>query len=501
MTTTNASNLSLGRRVDNMVLRLQGRLESPFGDRMVPSLVAVILFGVLAATALAQASGPTAGGLLAPTLQAVWLIGSGADPVVTVNGGSTVLAQEFALLIYPVAWMTRWLPTVITLVVIQAAALAAGVVPVWQLARRAASLRIGASTVLVVVYALYPAVHGVNLAGFHTEAFALPALLWAAYFGLMGRRGWFWLASAVVLASRSDLGLAVAGLGVALWLVGRPGIGRQAIVGGVVWSAVTALLIQPFIGDGATNIAYATFGDSSWSVVTGLVTQPGDVLAAVVQESTMTTFVVLFGPVLFLPLLAPRLLIGVLPIQLLYLVADTPDQALLAQDAVPMTAFVFLSTAFALARLGRKGLERVTVDPRLLVALLVAGLVFYVTDSPSSPYEQPWTWGPTAAVETRRAVFAELPPDVAVRASASVLDVLAERPRLYRLEMGERPNAVDVTDGVDLVVVDKAQFDSWDTVRRRVFADAMTALGFDQPTSRRDRVSSLTGVLVWQRQP
>jgi uncharacterized membrane protein len=501
MTTTQPVRPSLRRRADNSLLRLQGRLDSPVGDRVVPAVVAGVLFVVLASTALAQAAGPSARGLLAPSIQAVWLIGSGADPVVTIDAGPTLLARHLAVLIYPVALLTRWLPTVVTLVVIQSAALAAGVVPLWQLARRDASLRVGASLVLVVVYALYPAVHGANLAGFHTEVFALPALLWAAHFGLAGRRGWFWVAVAVVLAARSDLGLAVAGLGLALWLVGRPALGRLAVVVGLAWAALAGLVIQPLLGDGTTTGAYATFGDSPWEIVAGLFTQPGDVLAALAQESTMATFVVLFGPVLFLPLLAPRLLVGVVPIQLLYVVADTPDEGLLAQGAVPMMAFVFLSTAFALARLGRKGIERVTVDARLLVALLVAGVVFFVTDAPSSPYRQPWSWGSTPTVELQRTVFDDLPPDVAVRASPSVLDVLAERPRLYRLELGDRPDAVAATRDVDLVVVDRAQFDAWDPVRRRVFADGMTSLGFDQPTARRDRVSSLAGVVVWQRQP
>lgn len=493
--------VSVRRRVDNAVLRLQGRLEGPLGDRLVPTVVATVLFAVLALTALGRAAGPDAAGLLAPSIQAVWLIGSGLEPVVTVNGGAPVLADHFALLIYPVAMVARWLPTVGTLVVMQSAALAAGVVPVWLLARRAASLRIGASTVLVVMYALYPAVHGVNLAGFHTEAFALPGLLWAAYCGLMGRRGWFWLAVAIVVTARSDLGLAVAGLGISLWLVGRVNLGRQALVAGLGWSLLTGLVIQPALGDGLVTDAYATFGTTPWEVAAGLLTQPGDVVAAFGEESTMALFVVLLGPVLFLPLLAPRLLVGVVPVQLLYLVADTPDDGLVAQGAVPITAFVFVSMAFALSRLGRRGVERVAVDPRLLVALLLASLVFFVTDSPSSPYRQPWGWGPTTGTEARRTVLADVPTDVSVRASPSVLDMLAERPELYRLELGDRPDAVAAARDADLVVVDAAEFDNWDPVRRRVFADGLAALGYAQPTRGAERVPSIAGVLVWARQP
>jgi hypothetical protein len=139
------------------------------------------------------------------------------------------------------------------------------------------------------------------------------------------------------------------------------------------------------------------------------------------------------------------------------------------------------------------------VDPRLLAALLLASAVFFVTDSPSSPYRQPWTWGPTAAIEARRNALSGIPVDQAVRASPSVLDLLADRPQLYPLELGSRPDAVSAARDVDLIVVDASEFDRWDPVRRRVFADGLDALGFVQPTGRDDRVSSLAGVLVWQR--
>ena len=52
---------------------------------------------------------------------------------------------------------------------------------------------------LVVVYALYPTLHNLNLTGFHPEVLALPALLGAMYYGLSSRWWPFALCAAFVV--------------------------------------------------------------------------------------------------------------------------------------------------------------------------------------------------------------------------------------------------------------------------------------------------------------
>jgi len=483
------------RRREAVLLRWQGRLEGPLGDWLIPSVVGGVLFVGLMSAGLAWVGGPRAGGELAPMLQTVWLLPEGPNPVITVSTGVGALAADLELLVVPLGWLARLGPRVPTLVVLQAAALALGVLPLWRIARVDASLRVGAATTLVVAYALYPVVHITNLDGVSTSSVALPALLWAAHGCLSGRRIGLWVSVVVVLACRADLGLAVAGLGMAMWLVGRRVDGRMLAGVGTAWWVVAVVVVQPWLAGGRRLAAppFARYGDTPLGVAWGIVSKPLEVVGNVAAESTLTLLVVTLGPVLFLPLLAPRLLVGVLPVQALHLLADVPDASLRGGLAVPLAAFVFLASAFALARLGRPGVVRVAVDPRLLAALLAASLAFFVTDSPTSPYRQPWSWGTTSEVTARQQFAEGLDPDVAVRASAALANDLASRVVLQRFEPGAEPDAAAAAAGVDVVALTATDWSRWDPLAQRVFTDRLVSLGFTPLT-----VPEGAGVVAWR---
>jgi uncharacterized membrane protein len=118
---------------------------------------------------------------LAAYSQGAWLVTHGREPVLTITTGADVLASQAAFMFFPLAWLTRLAPIQTTLLIAQSAALALAVVPIWRIARGLAHLRVGAAFTLVVVYALYPTMHNLNLAGFYPETLALPAS-YAAYF-------------------------------------------------------------------------------------------------------------------------------------------------------------------------------------------------------------------------------------------------------------------------------------------------------------------------------
>ncbi len=169
------------------MLRWQARLDSQSWDRFLPWIFAGLIFVVLVSLALAQARSLGGGADLGTYTQAAFLVVEDGDPLVTVQGGTHILAQQAAFLFYPVAWLTSFLPIIPTLLVLQSGALAIGVVPLWRIARRLANLRVGAAAALVWAYALYPAVHSLNLSDFHPETVAVPALLFACLYGLSGR--------------------------------------------------------------------------------------------------------------------------------------------------------------------------------------------------------------------------------------------------------------------------------------------------------------------------
>lgn len=489
---------TLRRRLDNFSLRWQARLDSEPYDRTIPWVFALILFLFFVALALARARSLDGGVDLGVYTQAAFLIVEDGDPVVTVEGGTHVLAQQAAFIVYPIAFLTKWLPVIPTLLVVQSAALALGVVPLWRIARRLANLRVGAAMVLVWAYGLYPAVHSLNLADFHPETIAVPALLFAALFGLSRRWIFFAIACAVAVMARADLALAIAGFGVLLMVEGRRRAGIITTGAALAYTVLAVAIIQPGYGSGsyAHVETFAAFGDTPGGIAWGMLTRPLDVLGDLVVEANFGVIVFLLAPVFFLPVVAPRYLLPVVPLQAIYLIAAVEPEATFAQQTVAITAFVFLATAFALKKIGREGVEHVMVDRRVLGALMLVSAVFFIHDAGSSPYRQPWDWGGRDVADNARLDVIDLvDEDQSVRASPALVPLLAERHQIYVLETDDRPHVrratevpadqnTDAADAdrqmVDAVVFDEAAAAHWSDEERRVFRDGLARQGYER---------------------
>ena len=449
-------------RLDNLVLRWQGRLDSESTDRVAPWIAAAVLFVVLAAMSLAEARSLHGSADLAAYTQASWLIRQGHDPITTVTTGSNVFAQQGAFAFYPLAELTGAIPAIPLLLTVQSLALAMTVVPLWQVCRRLALLRGGAALIVLLCFAVDPIVQTLNLDGFHPETLALPFLLAAAYYGLSEHWRRFALCSVIAMLCRADLGLAVAGLGILLMVQGHRRRGAIAAVVGTAWCFGFLFLLQPHIGhNGVTQLAaYSSYGDTPLSVAWGMVSHPFATLGNVFSRENFQLIVYLFAPVLFLPFLSPRYLLPVVPLQVLYLAGDVSQSTRYGPQAVAITAFIFLATPMGLARLGRPSVERVNVDRRVLITLLAASFAFYALLAPSSFYDRPWDWGSRDAVDgARLAARDSISPDASVRASPSMLIVLAQRRVLYSLHGHEADDptsgATAAAEGVDVVILDR----------------------------------------------
>lgn len=483
------------QRLDKLALRWQARLDTEWSDRVLPWLLAIGAFVLFAALALAKARSLDDGVDLGFYAQAAWLIGEGHDPIVTVEGGRHFLAHQAGFLFYPVAWLTRLSPIIPTLLVVQSAVLASGIVPLWRIARRIALLRVGAAATLAFAYAFYPAIQNLNVTDFHPEVVALPALLAATLHGFTRRWVWFGLFCAITVWSRADLGLAVAGLGLVLAGRGDRRAGLLTTAAGLGWTVLAVFVLQPSIGDGgyAHIDAFVDYGETPLGVAWGLLTHPFQVLGDLFTEENFTLLVFLFAPVLFLPLLAPRYLLPILPLEVLYLVADVPEQDAFGAQTVGITAFVFVATAMALARTGTMGVEKVRVDRRVLGALILASTVFFVADAESSPYREPWAWGGRDVVDQARLDAADLvDPEAPVRATPEMVPLLAERREVYVLDTDRRPHVRDATAHVEYVVLDNSAVPGWSDDERRLFREGLDRQGYVRTFNR-------AGIEVFER--
>ncbi len=484
-------------RLERATLRWQAQLDTAAVDKVLPWLMALVLCGALVGLALARAYSLQAGTDLALFNQSIWQVSRGFEPQSTLVGGN-YLAQHGSFIIYPLSVLTRWLPITTTVLVVQSAALALGLVPLWRIARRHANLKVAPAAAVAFAYACYAAVHNANLADFHPETLALPALLGAVHYGLRARWRLFGVLVVVVLACRSDLGWVVAVLGLVLAVELRPGskdgaepqrapsmwwapmrVGRSllAISGrdprtaliwafvGLLWVLLATETIQPLLAGGEfPHLArYAEYGDSSTAeVMWGILRQPHVFLRNLVTEENFLVGVTLLAPVLFLPLVELRYLMPAVPLFLVQLASDTPE-GLLA-ESVPVAAFVLVATVFALRRAGAVLVRRVRVNRRLVVTLLLAASIFFVRDAASSPFHAPWQWTRDAADADRLAAVEQIPDGAAVRASSQLLPLLAERNVLFELEVdgsSARADAQSAVEGVGWIALDLDSAPLW----------------------------------------
>ncbi|WP_420637907.1 DUF2079 domain-containing protein [Candidatus Poriferisocius sp.] len=476
----------LQRRLEIFSLRWQARLDTAQVDRAVPWVIALFLGGALSGLSLARARQLDAGADLSSYLQGVWLIGEGYEPLSSV-AGHNLLWEQAAYILYPVAGLTALFPAQPTLLALQAAALALAVVPLWRIARDIGRLKSGTAAAVIFAYSAYPAVHAVNLADFHPEALAVPALFAAVLTSLRGQWNWFGVFALLSVTCRSDLAFALAGLGLMVMVEGRRRPGAAIFWGGLAYGLVSLTAVQPrFNGGRFPHIeAFSDFGGGHpGSVLWGFISAPHQVVADAMSQANFQVIVLLLAPVMLLPLVAPRYVLPALPLFAVYLVADVPPGQLLeASQTVPMIPFVFTATVLALARSGRVLVERVNVDRRYLTALVLAASLFFMWDAPSSLYQEPWDWGRRDTMDVARREAADaIPEDASVRASDQVLPLLSDRTRLYVLNTTDDPDsaALAATPRVEWIVFDTAAAPEWSPLDIESFDLDVRRTGFER---------------------
>jgi hypothetical protein len=455
------------RRLQRQVWRAQGRLDGTLADRSLPWIFAALVFVLAAGIHLARIRSldPTSG--LAPWLQAAWrrAHGGSGTPMVGIDPAQGSPIAE------PILWLARWVDTATLLAVVQAAALALTVPSLWRLGRDEAHLRVGAIATVVGAFVLAPTLQRANLGAFHPELIALPALVAAYVESRLGRWVRFGALVAFVLLCRADLGITVAALGVVLALDGRRRAGTITALAGTAWTVTALAVLRPTLPIGELTPAgeFVARSTGPLAAVGEVVAHPASTLATMVAEPSVRFLVIVLVPVLFLPLVSPRRFAIGVPALVFAIVADGAvreqagrgvlDLAPAAAHTAPTMAFAFVALVFALERIGVRSVRRVNVDRRVLLALLAGAFLLFVTEAPTSPYREPWTWGSRDAIDGTRLQAADLVPDDAgVAASPSMTALLAERATVRELPLAPQdltaPRLAGLPSDISVVVLD-----------------------------------------------
>jgi uncharacterized membrane protein len=474
------------------------RLRRPGLDTVVPIAAVSVLFVWLFTLSLLRWYALEGSYDLGYFRQGAWLISSGKEPFITL-AGRHLMGDHAVFVFYPMAWATKVLPAVPTLLGIQAGALALGAVPLWVFSRRVANLGLGTATALLVAYGLYPALHNINLFDFHPEVVAVPALLGATLFAFTGRWALYGLCITVVLLSKEDLAIVVVGLGLLLLLQRHPRAGAATMGVAIVWFLIDVAVVIPHFAGGQFSQAgrFSQYGDSIGEAATFILRHPARVAVDYASTENVAVVVGLFAPLCFLSLLAPKWVLPGIPLQLVFLQSNVAAaHTIQAQYTVGILCFAFLAAAMALSSASSSGTNRTLVG-----AVLIASVVFFVQLSNASPNRRPWQWRTRDAMDGARLAANRLVPrEAAVSSSIRMWPLLAERPDLYNFPMPfERylhrpPDAVALSerqDKVRYVVIDTAAV-QWSPDLEEARQRLLSPLGFREIFSRE-------GIFVYSR--
>jgi uncharacterized membrane protein len=208
--------------------------------------------------------------------QGIWLLSRFDAPFVTLMGRNLLgdHTSLVLLLVVPLYWL---FPAAGTMFFAQAAAIAAGAIPVFLYGRR----RLESEWLALVgagAYLLHPAVGWANLENFHPDAFLGVFVGFAIYFALESR--WRLYATFVVLSLlvKEDVSLVIVPLGIWVALRRDRRIGLLTIFGSLAFMAVAMLLVmRSLIGVPTRNGWRIPFGGPR-GVIDTAITNPTDLV-------------------------------------------------------------------------------------------------------------------------------------------------------------------------------------------------------------------------------
>lgn len=246
--------------------------------------------------------------------QEVWLMSRGFDHFLTTRG-LTIWANHINPILYllvPFYWFGAGAHF---LYLVQTAALAAGAIPLFLLARDKWEndwLAIG----IAVPWLLYPSVQWITWWHFHPETMGVPALLFAWWFATKERWRWFAVCLVLVAFCKEDTGLVIFAMGAAVALKYNRKAGLWTMAAAVAWFVTAIKILYPVALGGAAPFytgQYAAFGDSMNEIIYNAIRHPSRVLDLMFKADRIEYYRRMLLPIGFVSFLAPTALLIALP--------------------------------------------------------------------------------------------------------------------------------------------------------------------------------------------
>jgi uncharacterized membrane protein len=382
--------------------------------------------------------------------------------------------EPILLLFVPLYWLNLGGPE--TLLILQAAVVAIGAWPLYQLSiinglplmaatsnqqstlNNQSSIFYPLSSILPLTfplaYLLLPTLESAVLFDFHAVTLS-PTFLLFAFLALEQRHDRRFLFFALLaMACKEDMPLVVAMLGLYAGLVQR----RWRLAGltlalSAAWFSVAFFLIQPRFAAGG-NIQldrYTWLGATPLEMLQTLLTQPRLVFNHLWHQVNLPGYLfALFFPTAFLALFSPLTLLPLLPTLAVNLLSDNPFTWRLEDFhyGAPLAPFLFISALYGIRRISAWAIGRMaklqTMNqypalrlfassvPLLLCLLLLISSAIYHYYRGFTPLARPFAWPQVTAHPQRLAdLLSTIPADAPLFAQSNLAPHVTHRPVIY----------------------------------------------------------------------
>ncbi len=370
--------------------------------------------------------------------------------------------------------LMRIFPSAVTLLVIQAAAIAFAIPAVGLLGLRLCHSK-SISLFVCAAFLCCPYLTRVNTYDFHPVALAIPVLLWAIYF--IETKRWLAFAVSVLLCFtlKEDMSFAIAGIGLSYLLINRHKIlSIFLILLSAAVFLIVVLKIMPAFGDTVNSHIdrYSHLGSSLTQVLDNIFVHPFRTLKVLAADHNRlrTLFrVMMFSA--FLPFFAPAAIVAMLPSILVHIASNyKPQINLSAQYSAAIIPFMFLGICAGIRNL-RIIFRRYEISIKkqkkifiiILTVLALAGfdkLPRYVAFRDINKVKQ------------EHAVLAVIPPDSAVAAADYYVPHLVTRQNITMLA----PPFEDTTRQAEYIVMDISDHRLWPCADEKTWLDNIEKL-------------------------
>lgn len=374
-------------------------------------------------------------------VQAVWSTAHGRPLEMTLGSGEQAarLASHVDPILVLLAPLWILFPSPLALAAAQIAAVAAGMFPVFWLARRHLESE-PAAALLGLAYLAYPWLAWTALDAFHPVTLAIPLLLFAIWF-LDTDRLWAFAMCAVLVAATGELmALSVASLGLWYWLArGQRASGLVIAVSAFAWTVVCLKLVVPAFhgGESAFYGYYSQVGGSPEGVVKKIFTEPSTIVSALLSVDELRYLIWLGAPLAFLFLLSPLALLALPQFLANALSQSPPTTDPRHQYIAAVVPFFIAGCVFGVARLrgARPALPAAVVLGLSLLMTLLVGAWGGAPGSGSLWYQKEVS---PARISALREAIELVPDSAAVSATNKAGSHLSGRRYFYSVPVLER---------------------------------------------------------------